>query len=58
MDYYAEKVKTAYKLDRNYDLTFDCGVIDVNKFNNLRRLNRELETIVSNKIGEIELKTK
>ncbi len=55
MDYYAEKVKDAYKLDGDYDLTFDCGVIDVNEFNNLRRLNRELETIVSYKIAEMGL---
>ena len=55
MNYYAEKVRKAYKLDSAYDLTFDYGKIDVDEFSNLRRLNRELETIVSNKIEEIDL---
>ena len=48
-------MKKAYKLDGAYDLSFDYEEIDVDKFDNLRRLNRELETIVSKKIEEINL---
>lgn len=56
MNYYADKIKKAYELDSNYDLELDYEDIDVDKFDNLRILNRELETVVSNRLEELNLK--
>lgn len=55
LGYYATKVRLAYELGDDFDFAFQTGDIDVDEYDNMRRLNRELETIVSNRLDELNL---
>ena len=55
LDYYAEKVRLAYDLGDDYNFAVTIEDINVDDFDNMRRLNRELETRVSNRLEELNL---
>lgn len=55
-NYYSGKIKKAYNLDDGFELDIPFHEIDVDKFDNLRKLNRALEGVVSKRMEELTLK--
>lgn len=55
LGYYAEKIRLAFGLEGGFDFNFQTEDINVDEYDNMRRLNRELETRVSNRLEELNL---